>query len=570
MYTASTAMLDALQEAGVAYIFANFGSDHPALVEAIAEARALGRRIPAVVTCPNEMVAMSCAHGYAQLTGRAQAVVVHVDCGTQSLGGAVHNAAKARIPIFVFAGLSPSTQEGEATGSRNEFIQWIQDVYDQRGIVRQYMKYDNEIRTARNVKQIVHRSLQLAHSDPKGPVYIVGAREVMEEEAQSVAIDVADWPSIAPTPLAESAVADLVESAQKASRPLIVTSCLGRNRAAVTELVRFCNRVGVGVLESVPSYVNYPHNDALYQGNHWNHPFQNHALAEADFVLVVDSDVPWIPTVSRPNDQATIAIIDVDPLKESTPLWYIKARRCYRADAATAFAQLNALLDRVEINEQAAERRRRHYAERHRERKAELARLEAPSGEIVSPEYLTACVRRQVGPDAVVLNEGITNYPAICNHMAREKPGTMFTGGGGSLGWNGGAAIGMKLAAPDKTFVVLTGDGSYMFSAPSTVHWMARRYRTPFLQIIYNNRGWKAPKFSTLAVHPTGFASRAKDLDTSFDPPPDYSGIAAAAGGAFARVIKRPEDVDAGIAEGLRVVSAEKRCAVLDVWLAHL
>ena len=128
MVTASAAMLEALQEAGVSYIFANFGSDHPALIEAIAEARSARRPIPVVVTCPNEMVAMTCAHGYAQLTGRAQAVVVHVDCGTQSLGGAVHNAAKARIPMFVFAGLSPATQEGEATGSRNEFIQWIQDV----------------------------------------------------------------------------------------------------------------------------------------------------------------------------------------------------------------------------------------------------------------------------------------------------------------------------------------------------------------------------------------------------------------------------------------------------------
>jgi acetolactate synthase-1/2/3 large subunit len=291
MHTAGTAMLEPLGEADVSYIFANFGSDHPALIEAIAEARALGRQIPAVVTCPNEMVAMTCAHGYAQPTGRAQAVVVHVDCGTQSVGGAVHNAAKARIPIFVFAGLSPSTQEGEATGSRNEFIQWIQDVYDQRGIVRQYMKYDNEIRTAHNVKQIVHRSLQIAHSDPKGPVYIVGAREVMEEEAPRVAIDVADWAPIAPAPLAEAAIADLVEAVQKARRPLIVTSYLGRNPVAVTELVRLCNRLGVGVLESVPSYTNYPHNDALYQGNQWNHPFQNRALAEADLVLrrAVDS-----------------------------------------------------------------------------------------------------------------------------------------------------------------------------------------------------------------------------------------------------------------------------------------
>ena len=570
MYTASTAMLEALQEAGVSYIFANFGSDHPALVEAIAEARALGRPIPAIVTCPNEMVAMTCAHGYAQVTGRAQAVVVHVDCGTQSLGGAVHNAAKARIPVFVFAGLSPFTQEGEATGSRNEFIQWIQDVYDQRGIVRQYMKYDNELRTARNVKQIVHRSLQFAHSDPKGPVYLVGAREVMEEETENVAPDVADWPPIAPAPLAEAAVAGLIDAIQRANRPLIVTSYLGRNQAAMTELVRFCGRLGVGVLESVPSAVNYPHNDSLYQGNHWNHPFQNRALAEADFILVIDSDVPWIPTVSKPNDKAAIAIVDADPLKQSTPLWHIKARQCYRADAATVLVQLNARLDQVVLDEPAAERRRRHYAGRHRERRAELARLETPGRDIITPEYLTACVRRRVGLDAIVVNEGITNYPAICDHMARQKPGTMFASGGGSLGWSGGAAIGMKLAAPDKPLVVMCGDGSYMFSAPSTVHWMARRYRTPFLQVIFNNRGWKAPKFSTLAVHPDGFASRAKDLDLSFDPPPDYCGIAAAAGGAFARVIKRPEEVEAGVAEGLRAVLEEQRCAVLDVWLAPL
>jgi acetolactate synthase I/II/III large subunit len=571
MYTASTAMLEALQEAGVSFIFANFGSDHPALIEAIAEARALKRPIPAVVTCPNEFVAMSCAHGYAQLTGRAQAVVVHVDCGTQSLGGAVHNAAKARVPIFVFAGLTPFTQEGEARGSRNEFIHWIQDVNDQRGIVRQYMKYDNELRTARNVKQIVHRSLQLAHSDPKGPVYLVGAREVMEAESERVGIDVADWPPIAPTPLAEAAVAGLVDVIQKAARPLIVTSYLGRNPVAVTKLVRLCSRLGVGVLESVPSVVNFPHNDPLYQGNHWSHPFQNRALAEADFILVIDSDVPWIPTVSKPSEKAEIAIIDVDPLKQSTPLWYIKARRCYRADAATALAQLNAALDRIAIDEEAVERRRRHYAERHRERKAQLDRLEQASrGDIITPEYLTACVRHQVGLDAVVINEGVTSNHVICDHMARERPGTMFGIGHGSLGWSGGAAIGMKLAAPEKAIVAMSGDGCYMFSQPSTVHWMARRYRTPFLQIIFNNRGWKAPRFSALAVHPEGFASRASDLDLSFDPPPDYSGVAAAAGGAFARVIKRPDDVEAGVAEGLRVVLEERRSAVLDVWLEHL
>ena len=111
---------------------------------------------------------MSAAHGYAQVSGRAQAVLVHVECGTQALAGAVHNAAKGRVPMLVFAGASPFTQEGEMRGSRNEFIQWIQDVFDQRGIVRGYMKYDNEIRTGKNVKQLVHRALQFAPQRPEG------------------------------------------------------------------------------------------------------------------------------------------------------------------------------------------------------------------------------------------------------------------------------------------------------------------------------------------------------------------------------------------------------------------
>src|SRR5262249_8066815 len=194
MYTAGTALIEALYEAGVSYIFANFGSAHPGIVESLAEAKATGRPAPSLVTCPNEMVALSAAHGFAQVTGRAQAVLVHVECGTQALAGALHNAAKGRIPVLIFAGASPFTQEGEMRGSRNEFIQWIQDVFDQRGLVRGYVKYDNEIRTGRNIKQLVYRAMQFAHSDPKGPVYLMAAREVMEEETTPVAVDPAYWP----------------------------------------------------------------------------------------------------------------------------------------------------------------------------------------------------------------------------------------------------------------------------------------------------------------------------------------------------------------------------------------
>ena len=539
MHTTGAAFIEALAEAGVSYIFANFGSDHPALIEAIAAARATGRTVPAIVTCPNEMVGMSAAHGFAQVSGRPQAVLVHVECGTQALAGAVHNAARGRVPMLVFAGASPFTQDGELRGSRNEFIHWIQDVHDQRGIVRGYMKYDAELRTGRNAKQMVHRALQIATSDPKGPVYLMAAREVLEEEVPPVAIDPAAWRPVPPQPLPEAAVATILDAFAAARRPLLVTSYLGRRPEAVPELVRFAEGVGAGVLESVPSAMNFPHDHPLYLGSQWNEPRQNPALAEADCILVLDSDVPWIPTVSRPADGAAIFHVDVDPLKEAMPLWYIGARLSLRADAGTALAQLNAALAGREVPGRGE--RTAHYRAASGRRREGLARAER--GGTVSAELVAARLRRHLDADTIVLNEGITNYGAVFDHLAMTRPGSIFASGGGSLGWNGGAAIGAKLAAPHKTVVAITGDGSYMFSVPSAVHWMAARYRTPFVQVVLNNGGWRAPRFSALAVHPDGHAARADDLDTSFDPPPDYAGIAAAAGGAFARRVERPDEV---------------------------
>ena len=96
---------------------------------------------------------------------------------------------------------------------------------------------------------------------------------------------------------------------------------------------------------------------------------------------------------------------------------------------------------------------------------------------------------------------------------------------------------------------------------------MARRYATPFLHVVYNNGGWKAPRFSTLAVHPQSQASRTADLGISFDPPPDYAGIAAAAGGAHAETVRRPEEVAPALERALRAVREERRAAVIDAWL---
>ena len=512
---------------------------------------------------------MSAAHGFFQVSGAAQAVIVHVDCGTQSLGGAVHNAARGRIPMIVFAGLSPATQQGERTGSRNEFIQWIQDARDQRGIVRGYMKYDNEIRTGANAADLVRRACQIATSDPKGPVYLVGAREIMEEPAPSGPLGAGHWAPIEPAPLPDTGARTIARALAHARQPLVVTSYLGRDNTAVEALIALCRRHAVGVLESVPTCMNYPHDDECYLGNHWNQQAQHPALAEADVVLVIDSDVPWIPTVNRPAVDATVFHIDVDPLKEQMPLWHIDAAMSFRADAGTAIRQVEAYLRHEDARPANLEARRARLAERHRVRQQMLRDRERPlADDGITPEYLMACLRRQFDEETIVMNEAITNYPVVYDHLACSKPGAIFASGGGSLGWNGGAAIGAKLARPDATVVAVTGDGSYMFSSPSAVHWMAKRYDAPFLQVVLNNDGWRAPRFSALNVHPDGFASRAASLDLSFAPAPDYAGIAAAAGGAEPFRLTRASEVPQALAAAMRTVRGG-RAAVVDARLVE-
>lgn len=567
--SASMAFIDALTEVGVEYVFANFGSDHPAIVEAFAEARATGRTVPQVVTAPNEMVALSAAHGHALVSGRLQAVFVHVECGTQALAGAVHNAAKGRVPVLIFAGASPFTQEGELPGSRNEFIQWIQDVHDQRGLVRGYMKYDAEFKTGRNIKQMTHRAVQIARSGPTGPVYLMGAREVMEEMVEPARTDLNHWNPVRPHGLSDADIDVILNALTEAERPLIVTSYAGRNAAAVAPLVAFAERFGIGVLESVPVALNFPTTHPLYQGNQWNQPRQNPSLASADYILVIDSDVPWISAVSRPAGDAVIHHIDCDVLKRQMPLWHIPAVSAFEADAETALRQLVEAVGASAVDEPRVAARTAHWRALHEARAEALGRLEADTLRLTG-EIVTAMVRPYINADTIVLSEGISHYHTIIDHLNLTHPGSLHASGGGSLGWHGGAALGAKLAAPDKTIVAMTGDGSYMFSVPSSVHWMSRHYRAPFLTVIFNNRGWKSPKLSTLAVHPDGYASRANDIGVAFDPPPDYAGIAAAAGGALALVAKTVEELEVALDQAFRAVRLEGRSAVIDAWVPPL
>ncbi len=518
--------------------------------------------------CPHESIALSAAHAYASVSRQPQAVLVHVDAGTQNLGGAVSNAMRGRVPVLIFAGAAPFTVAGELPGGRNEFIHWIQDVPDQRGILRGYVKYDNEIRTGRNVKQLVHRTLQIARSEPAGPVYLVGPREVMEEQVEPYAVDPAEYPPVAPAALSAEVTQEIATALANASRPLIITSYLGRNPDAVPALVELAELLAIPVLESAAFHVNFPGDHLLHAGYQFTTSEQNPVLAQADVILVVDSDVPWIPATSRPSPDAAIYDIDIDPLKSQMSMWHIAARRFAAADSKVALEQIARFVrDNVLIDAYEVEVRRAMVMDASRARRAVLDSLEQPENGVITPRYLTACVRELLaGTDALVLTEAITSYQVVAEHLRASRPGSLLGSGGGSLGWAGGGAIGAKLACPERAVVCLTGDGSFLFGVPSSAQWVARRYGTPALTIIYDNHGWAAPKFSTLQVHPDGAAAQADDFHVSFEPEADLPGVARTAGGAYGVTVSDPGELPGVLKDALAVVQGG-RSAVVSVQL---
>ena len=562
----STAFLEALTEAGIRYMFANLGSDHPGLIEALAQARAEGRQaeLPELIVCPHETVALSAAHAYAAVSREPQAVLVHVDSGTQNLGGAVNNASRGRAPVLIFAGSAPYTIEGELPGSRNEFIHWIQDVHDQRGILRNYTKYDNEIRTGRNVKQLVHRALQIARSEPAGPVYLVGPREVMEEQIEPYTSDPGQYSPVAPAALSPDVTAEIARALARARHPLIITGYLGRDTAAVAELVALSELLAIPVIESAPSHVNFPADHPMHCGYQWTTHDQNPLLAEADVILTADCDVPWIHVTSKPSPDAEIYCVDIDPLKSQMPMWHIPARRSAAANSRLALGQIaafvreNDLVDAAVVTGRQADVTAVHDAQR-----AARDQREQPEDGVITPQYLTACVREALaGEDALFLTEAITNFEVVAEHLRASRPGSLIGSGGGSLGWAGGGAVGAKLAAPERTVVCLVGDGSYLFGVPSSAQWVARRYGTPALTVIFNNRGWKAPKQSALAVHPQGAAAQADDFNVSFEPAADLPGIAHAAGGAYAVNVSDPAELPQALKDALAAVHGGRSAVV--------
>jgi len=574
-HTTAHYFLEGLIDLGVDYIFANLGTDHVSLIEEMARWDKQGRRHPEMILCPHEVVAVHMAGGYALATGRGQAVLVHVDAGTANACMAIQNLFRYRLPVMLFAGRAPYTLHGELPGSRDTYVHFVQDPFDIASIVRPYVKWEYSLPSGIVVKEALARASAFAQSDQPGPVYMMLLRETLAEEWDDAAMPAyppARYGSVRSGGIEPARVEAIADALMAAENPIALTAYLGRKPGAVAVLEQLARACGIRVAEFNSIDLNISQSSPCFAG------FDPLPLLEtADFGLLLDSDVPFIPQYAWRAGAIKWIQIDIDPLKSEFPMWGFPTDIRIQGDCATVLQQV---LDAVERRADDAYRRRitgriagwSGARDQMTKRRAAASANRGVSGAL-GPAFLFATLSAKLSQDDIVINEAIRNAPILQEHVSRTRPASYVGLAGGGLGFSGGMALGLKLARPDRRIVQVIGDGGFHFSSPDSVYAVAQQYRLPVLTVVVDNGGWQAVKSAVQRVYPKGIAAETDQFQSRLTSgrqgeQRDFSAVARAFG-AYGECVTEPDDLAAAIDRCLAALD-DGNAAVLHVHVTRL
>jgi acetolactate synthase-1/2/3 large subunit len=512
--TAAEAYLTLMKDRGVDYLFANAGTDFAPLIEAMSKIEVTGGTSPKPITVPHENVAVGMALGYYLITGKPQLVMVHVNVGTANAICGVMNAWRGNVPILFSAGRTPYSEEGGLMGERSGEIHWPQEMRDQGAMLREFVKWDYELPNHQVIEPAVDRAINIAMSEPKGPIYLTLPREVLATPLESFSYTSPSRHRTPSEPYADPrAIDEAAEMIARAENPVIITSSAGRDTGDVARLAALAECFAIPVVQRKPRYMALPTNHEMHLGYN-----PDAFLEKSDCVIVLECDVPWIPSKKAPLPDAKIIHIAVDPLFTSYPM------RGFASDlgitgvlSGTLPMLTEALKLRAPQARDRIEARRKRLAETRANQRARWADIldKGRNQDPLHPAWITHCVNEVKSDDTILVKES----PLTWEHLDLTMPGTFFSAGAaGGLGWGLGTALGMQIAAPKRKVICTVGDGAYMFGNPVPAHYVARAEKLPILTIVFNNQMWGAVKRNTHEVYPGGYAAKSnREPLTYFD-----------------------------------------------------
>jgi acetolactate synthase-1/2/3 large subunit len=378
---------------------------------------------------------------------------------------------------------------------------------------------------------MISRLLQVAMSEPRGPVYV----SIPQETAMLPMPGCTRFPTRDQLGLARPAWPDPADARQiaawlvQAENPVMYTTRAGRDPEAVLELVRLAELLAIPVMESTNAdRLNFPM-------THWAYG-TGPAAKDADVLLVMEDVVPFTPGPGSPSADAKIAWVAIDPvlsryktLEFRADLWIPAA---VAAVARAVHEAATTLLTQSAMSRIAGRRARLEQCKQEM-----VARADAQAQEDIKHGRLTGrVVGYELGqllePESIVLNDGLSNGGFVQSYARRTQPGTYFRSGSSSGGWGSGASLGVKLARPDQDIIHATGDGYFMFGTPLPALWAAGHHKAAYMAVVFVNGSYSTGTSGLRHAYPEGYGIAAAHYEGgTFEPTPDFAKLAEAANG---------------------------------------
>jgi thiamine pyrophosphate-dependent acetolactate synthase large subunit-like protein len=556
----SDLMVDVLRGLGILHVSQIPGSTFAGLQESLINYGMVTEPAMSMLTVTHEEIAVAFAHGYAKVSGKPMACMVHSAVGLQHACMAIYNAYCDRAPILTITGSLTDP------ASRESFVDWMHAVSDGPALTRDFTKFDETPRSLPHFIEATTRAYLAAMTPPAGPVVIAADLDLQEHPAPAdLRIALSKPPRIAPPQGEASAVREAARMLVAAELPVIVADRAARTPEGLRLLVELAELLNAGVVD-MQSRMNFP----------WRHPLNQTSiraatLHEADVVLALE--LQDVAGTLRPASHARkISINALDYNLKSNYQTFAPLAAVDLAIAGDSEATLPALIEEVQ---RVLGKRGRGVIEARGRKLAdasagalEASREAAAVGWDIAPittARLYAEIYAQIRDrDWALLNAThFQNYWPQQLWDARAHHQYIGDSGASGLGYLPGAAVGAAFAHKDqgRVPIVVGGDGDFMM-APGAL-WTAAYHKIPLLYFVHNNGGYhqERMKIQQQCNHRgRGLTRGTMGCDL---PSIDYSKIAQGFG-IDAQRVTDPAALRAAITRGLDVVSRGEP-ALIDV-----
>ena len=460
----SDLVLETLRDLGIDTIFGYPGGAVLPLYDAIYNFKGIRH-----ILGRHEQGCLHEAEGYAKSTGKLGVAVVTSGPGATNAITGIVDAMSDSVPILVFTGQVARAGIGKDAFQEADIV----------GITMPITKYNYQVRETADIPRIITEAVHIATTGRPGPVVIDLPKDVSALETDFIYSPEIDLPSYQPTlEPNDMQIKKILKQLSKAKKPVLLAGGGISYAEAAAELNEFAERYQIPVVTSLLGQGTIATSHPLFLGMGGMHGSfaANIAMTEADFMISIgcrfDDRLTGNPKTFAKN--AKVAHIDIDPAEIGK---IIAVDIPVVGDAKKALQQLLA--------EPIVRNNTEKWIEKVTKDKNRVRSYDKKE-RVVQPQAVIERVGELTNGDAIVVTDVGQHQMWTAQYYPYQNERQLVTSGGlGTMGFGVPAAIGAKIANPDKEVVLFVGDGGFQMTNQELA--ILNIYKIPIKVIMLNN-----------------------------------------------------------------------------------